>query len=979
MPDVTGDASAMDPPPHDERTQRPVTGAGRFDRWRAGWRVSLRMARREVRRHRGRSLLIVVMVGLPVLLLTAGSTLWFSEDLDAAERLPLQLGQAQGYLVDPQPLQLRQLTDPRTSYADGSQQPPPARPVPGYAPGREGAALQALVGGHLHEVTVTSGAVRAGRHWTAYSLLGIDPRSARSLFSPKVSLTSGRWPASPDEVVVTSLGVAAGLPLNGTLELHATDTPGQPLPPRSVTVVGVGTAFDTWGADEVHPVELVGLPETGTVTRQWLVDRDTPITWSEVQRLNTYGIGAFSRWVVEHPDSVVLPVSAEPRPGDAGKLYTVAGASVGLLLLTSLLAGPAFAVSAARQRRTLALAASNGATRSQLRRTVLAQALVLGVLSAVVGAALGLAGGLAAGRITHRLNPAHFYGPPDISWSSVLIVVAAGVVSSVVAALIPSRGLGRLDIVSILKGQHVSPPLRTHVPVIGAVLVAIGVAMMLFASYRSENLYFLVFVGGGLVLVIGALLLVPLILAIGARLANHLPLPPRMAAREAGRLRGRATPTVAAIMGGAAVLTTVCIGLQADTERGAHLYRPQVAEGQAVIYGGSTNPSGADIASVVRSVDPGLHVLTRQHAGDSASGADVRLAAVRPGCSFDQSVPEIAYANGITISNGTLPPCATASTEGFMNGMDIVIGDLDELDGFLGLDADQRSALAGGGVGLLDPDVLAALPASETHGLAAHDLADERPVPVTVTGGSARFYRYLVRHDVSGMPVVRSAERSQIRMAVVPFTRNQWLRITTANGGSPAALLTSDTAKRLGMTTRDDDTLVRVDGAITDRQQAALTDAVLTRFPQSSVTVERGYERDDALIVGAMIGVIALVILVATLIATALGQAESAPLLGTLAGVGATRRTRRAMAASQAVYLSLVGAVVGVALGLAPGIAISRILTATYTDNGMELSTVIISIPWVQVLLPLVAVPVVAGTLAWVSIRRAPVVTRRTT
>ena len=47
-----------------------------------------------------------------------------------------------------------------------------------------------------------------------------------------------------------------------------------------------------------------------------------------------------------------------------------------LFILTTLLVGPAFAVSAARQRRTLALAATNGAETRQLRRTVLAQALV---------------------------------------------------------------------------------------------------------------------------------------------------------------------------------------------------------------------------------------------------------------------------------------------------------------------------------------------------------------------------------------------------------------------------------------------------------------------------------------------------------------------------------------------------------------------------------------------------------------------------
>ena len=124
---------------------------------------------------------------------------------------------------------------------------------------------------------------------------------------------------------------------------------------------------------------------------------------------------------------------------------------------------------------------------------------------------------------------------------------------------------------------------------------------------------------------------------------------------------------------------------------------------------------------------------------------------------------------------------------------------------------------------------------------------------------------------------------------------------------------------------------------------------------------------------------IALIILVATLIATALAQAEAAPLMGTLAAVGATRRTRRALAASQAMNLALVGAVLGVLVGLAPGTAISRILTATYNDGRMDDSTVIISIPWVQILAPVLLVPLVAGALAWVSIRRAPVVVRRAT
>ena len=88
---------------------------------------------------------------------------------------------------------------------------------------------------------------------------------------------------------------------------------------------------------------------------------------------------------------------------------------------------------------------------------------------------------------------------------------------------------------------------------------------------------------------------------------------------------------------------------------------------------------------------------------------------------------------------------------------------------------------------------------------------------------------------------------------------------------------------------------------------------------------------------------------------------------------------RDALAGAQATYLGLLGAVLGVLVGIAPGIAISRILTSTYTETGLDHSSVIIAIPWLQILLPVLLVPLVAGALAWVSVRRAPVVTRRAT
>ncbi len=400
----------------------PGSGPGGVQQWRSGWRVALRMARREVRRHRGRSLLIAIMVGLPVLLLVAGSTLYYSEDLDTSERLPLQLGQAQGYLTGPAPEQLHQLLDPTQGYGGGPEQnQTSATPVPGLTPGNEATALGKLTGGTVHRVTSTRGSTRIGTHVIGVSILGVEATApgAAALLSPRVTLTAGRWPAGPEEVLITPLGVAAGLPTSGTFELR-TDTPTEGTAEqaaRTVTVVGTGQGFQTWGAQNVVPVEVITTPapESLVWSDQWLLERNTPITWPQIERLNTYGIGAYSRYLALHPEAMTLPPEVSLRTdASEGALYAVGAASLGLLLLTSLLAGPAFAVSAARQRRTLALAASNGATRAQLRRSVLAQALVLGVLSSLVGAAAGAGLGVGTVVLIRALRPEHFFGPVQV-------------------------------------------------------------------------------------------------------------------------------------------------------------------------------------------------------------------------------------------------------------------------------------------------------------------------------------------------------------------------------------------------------------------------------------------------------------------------------------------------------------------------------------------------------------------------------------
>ncbi|MEW1952586.1 FtsX-like permease family protein [Terrabacter sp. NPDC080008] len=946
----------------------------RFESWRGSWRVSLRMARRDVRRHRGRSLLIVVMVGLPVLLLTAATTLWFTDDLDAGERLPFQLGQSQGFVLEPQPTQLRQLLDPMTQTSwDG--EPPASKPVPGLIAGDEKASLARLLGARLTEVTSAPASIRVGDHYQSGSVLGAELSDPASL-APRVTLESGRWPTGPGEVMVTVQGLEHGLPASGTLGIQLTDSM-QEAPETAATVVGIGRGYDTQGSQYFQPVDLVTAPLRSASGREWLVDRSDPIRWGEIERLNTYGIGGFSRYVAEHPDTVTR--HQEDQGGPNTTLLVVSAAALGLVLLTTLLAGPAFAVSAARQRRTLALAASNGATARQLRRTVLAQALVLGVLSAAVGALLGIVGGVATVVVTRLVRPDLLFGPIEVPWAAIGLVAMAATISSVVAAVIPSRGLGRLDVISVLRGQGVSARLRRRVPLAGVLVALVGATAVTWAAYNRPDYEFVLFLGGSVAIVVGSLLTVPLVLSLVARTAHRLPLPVRMAAREAGRQRGRATPTVAAIMAGASALTVVCIGLQADTVRQARDHVPVVLEGEAVIQGATSPQRLPELARTVENTAPGVHALVANDLVDytQQQGA-VMLAAMRPGCTLADVAPQPV--------GGDLPTdpdtrCSTASSFGRnFSGASLQAVDLRQLTRFVGLTDEQSAAMRRGAIAVVDPADVADVPLPDPHGQLPRDVESIRPVPLDEKGGVATFALWRQRPGESDRAAPpRASDVQTLRLPVVHVPRDRWNRLVLTFNGSPAGLITTDSATRLGLPVTPTSLIARTDGRIPPDLEAQLNDAVVASQRNASFTVERGYQRDDTLALIVVFGVIGLIILVATLIATALSQTENAPLLGTLAAVGATRRTRRALAGSQALYLGMLGAVIGLLVGLAPGYGLARVVLSRVTEDGVRIQPESIPVPWLQILLPVLLIPLVAGALAWVSIRRAPMVTRRAT
>jgi putative ABC transport system permease protein len=89
-----------------------------------------------------------------------------------------------------------------------------------------------------------------------------------------------------------------------------------------------------------------------------------------------------------------------------------------------------------------------GATRSQVRRTITAEALILASIGTIFGVLAGLyLGYMAVQAVTSFGFPMEYAFPVD----GVLLALAAGVGFGVLAALLPARQAAQLEIVQALQ------------------------------------------------------------------------------------------------------------------------------------------------------------------------------------------------------------------------------------------------------------------------------------------------------------------------------------------------------------------------------------------------------------------------------------------------------------------------------------------------------------------------------------------------
>jgi putative ABC transport system permease protein len=929
---------------------------------RASWQVPMRMARRTAWRERGRASMVVLLIALPVAAVAGSSIAGSTDNVVALRAATASLGTADAAM--------RYDGTPATALSAFGEAPSagtpaaatPAASVPSTAATRPLPLLPP--GSRVIQRRSSSGSITYdGQPFLRVALREED--LADPLLRGSYQLVSGRLPATSGEVVV-SAELAQRISLGKNADI--TITGQNPLANNTFRIVGIveDAAHRDQTGTILAPLAALHLGGAGT-TSDYLVQVPGGLSWSQVLALGTQGWRTLSRQVLARPPAGCTQQDAYcDRYGpqvtyassgrvDTGAATVTALAIVMALLQIVLLVGPAFAVGLRRRRRDLGLLAVSGARPGQLRRVVLAEGVVLGVVGSALGLALAWAGVYLSRGTLERGGDDHWLGLPVVS-PVVLVVAGFGLVTAVVAAVQPARQAGRTDAASAVgRGSlHLTTREGTRrIRVLGALAVVLGTAAVVVVGerrtgaggFRAQS-SLIVLMAGCIAAELGIVALTPSIVELVSRMAARVRLTPRLALRDAARNRlrsGAAVAAVTAAMAASVAALLYATSVAANADRG---YQPRSPIGSVTVtFDGSAGPAVAEqVRAALAKVLPfrqSWAVLTAGDASDGTNTVDTVQVVTPPGnmCPAD-TLSQQGVTDQQRLDAAAKDPRCTPTRSPY-----------------------QYSGLPGAPVG--DADLLAALTGVDSA-TARHAID---------TGGAVVFDPYSVSGGQVTIEVDRLSGAAQTSLRLRTVTAQS---AVLKQGFVPSAVFLSPLlAKRLGVPPGPSLVYGTLAHPVSGSQIDA-ADAVVARVTGStgSVSVEQGRPRSSTdLLLAVVVAVAALLAVAASITAGGLALADSRADLATLAAVGAPPRVRRRLAAAQAGVLTLVGCALGVGAGFLPGWSMVH-----STDDGSGQRPVPLSlvVPWHWIGALTVGLPVVTALAVGLAVRSRIPLGRRT-
>ncbi|MFI9627125.1 ABC transporter permease [Streptomyces sp. NPDC052042] len=410
-----------------------------------------------------------------------------------------------------------------------------------------------VVDAHDKNMGSTTGAPTIAGNWTRNSLRSME-------------IGSGRAPRGPAEVMVDAdTADKHHLKLGDTLR---TITPNGDIRARisgiavfKVTNPGAAVVyFDTVTAQ----TKLLGADDVFSGVQ---VNAEPGLSHAELKKNVSAALGDTAGYELRtQQESADLSKDSMGAFLDVMKYAMLGFAGIALLVGVFLIVNT-FSMLVAQRTREIGLMRAIGSSREQVNRTVLIEALLLGVVGSVlgVGAGVGLAVGLM--KLMGAMGMELSTGDLTVVWTTPVTGLVLGVVVTVVAAYIPARRAGKISPMAALRdaGNPADGRAGRVRGVLGAVLTLAGGAALYAATRADASGEGSAWLGAGVVLsLIGFIVVGPLLAAFVVRLLSAVLLRVfgsvgRLAERNALRNPRRTGATGAALMIGLALVAGLSV------------------------------------------------------------------------------------------------------------------------------------------------------------------------------------------------------------------------------------------------------------------------------------------------------------------------------------------------------------------------------------------------------------------------------------
>jgi putative ABC transport system permease protein len=368
---------------------------------------------------------------------------------------------------------------------------------------------------------------------------------------PLLGLDSGRYPAGPGQVALTSQ-VAALYDLKAGGTWHADG--------RSWLVTGI-----VENPTDLNDEFALVAPGQVIAPTQVTVLLNAPPGAGQDQDQNQVRPGPPPPVFGGLPaDATVALASQAGNKGIISPATIVLAVAVLGLVFIGLVAVAGYTVMAQRRLRALGMLAALGGTERNVRLVMTASGAAVGLTAAVIGAVAGF--GAWFGYVPSlETDTAHRIDPLNLPWQAIAAGMVLAVLTSVLAARRPARTMARVPVVAALSGRPAAPKGVHRSALPGLALVIVGVAGLLFSggwggNSGSDALFLL----GGLVgIIAGMFLLAPAcVTVLTAGAGPRVPVAVRIALRDLVRQRARSGAAVAAVS--FAVFLAMLIGIVAS-------------------------------------------------------------------------------------------------------------------------------------------------------------------------------------------------------------------------------------------------------------------------------------------------------------------------------------------------------------------------------------------------------------------------------